>query len=117
MVDSQLRESESNGIEMVLSVSLGDFRRVVLKDDGQICRVQIDVQCIEEMTLSGMRETLSRFKPIIIAVLHKGVSRSHIRDLLVRCGYCDEPEPVEEFAKDFFDERNTYSFVFWPCHK
>ena len=83
--------------------------------DGVIHGVKIDVQGMELEALEGMRDTLLRWRPRVVAELHAGVNRERVLELLGSLGYTGNAVPVEpapgELTPLFLDDR---SYVFNP---
>ena len=78
--------------------------------------IKIDVQGMELEALSGMRETLARWRPQLVVELHAGVSRERVLTLLRELGYSADAVPIEpargEQTPQFLDDR---SYAFSPA--
>ena len=81
--------------------------------DGTIHGVKIDVQGMEIETLDGMRDALTRWRPLVVVELHAGVSRERVLALLEALGYSSDAVPIEPVPGErtplFLDDR-SYAF-------
>ena len=112
MIDSQLCEEESEGIERLFSVALDSVWPAISCGKDCINGVKIDVQGAELAVLKGMSAILSSQHPVVILEVHAGVCRQEIFDLLMACGYSAKFEAIENDPEDFWDDTGNQSYVF-----
>lgn len=75
--------------------------------------VKIDVQGMELEVLTGMQDTLRRWRPQVVVELHAGVDRARILSLLREIGYSTAGVPVDPVRDEgtplFLNDR-SYAF-------
>ena len=67
----------------------------VHRGNAAIHGIKIDVQGMELDVLSGMRDTLRQWRPLVVLELHTGVSRQRILDLLNEAGYSGQAIAID----------------------
>lgn len=113
MIDPQVPEKHQDGKTEIVTISFDRIWKEIAHPASQIHGVKIDVQGSEIKVLSGMKETLLKWRPKLVIELHSGVSRSEVLRILMECGYSPNPIPIEsEKAIDFFNIDSNYSFLF-----
>jgi FkbM family methyltransferase len=113
MIDSQLPADGPLEMTSIVIVGLDAIWDGIAGGDQVVHGIKMDVQGMELDALSGMRNTLSRYRPKIVLEIHRDVSRSDILALLESCGYMvDDNEPIDETLGAFADPESNASFVF-----
>jgi FkbM family methyltransferase len=113
MIDSQLPADGPLEMTSIVTVGLDAIWDGIAGGDSVVHGIKMDVQGMELDALSGMRNTLSRYRPKLVLEIHRDVSRSDILVLLESCGYMvDDNEPIDETLGDFADPESNASFIF-----
>jgi FkbM family methyltransferase len=114
MIDSQMTSDDSDAIAQIVAVSLDAIWEGIAPADPTIHGIKIDVQGMELEALRGMEQTLARYQPKLILEIHRDVPRDEVLALLDRCGYGNDPIPIDETLGAFRDPSSNANFVFLP---
>ena len=107
MADSTLTHAEWT--ELIL-VSSFDWLWETLSDhQPTIHGIKIDVQGMEGAVLEGMAVALRCWHPKLVVEFHSGVDREPILQLLARCGYRTQAEPIEP-GHALIEDNKSYAF-------
>jgi len=113
MADSTLAGAAQTASVTVALARFDWLWPLVCGGDQTIHGVKIDVQGMELEVLSGMADTLARWRPRVVVELHAGVSRDRVLAVMRAAGYSAHATAVDpahgEDAPLFLDDR-SYAF-------
>lgn len=116
MADATLPLSRSELIVDVPMVRFDWIWPLIHGGDAAIHGVKIDVQGMELEALTGMLDSLNRWRPHVVMELHPGVSRNDIVAVMARAGYSRTPVAVDPISGEdtplLLDDR---SYAFHPA--